>query len=487
MKSVLVLLKTILLIASLTIVHSCNYAQSVSNHHISKIDKKDLKYILKVLSSDSLEGRLTGSAGQKKAAAFIAGKFKEFNLIDSLNGNYLQKFTLNCTYWGETYLKLNNRFLTNFEDFVFLGPLSQNTEIEKEVVFGGYGTKEQLDAIKVENRLVLVFSNNVRNSFEIQKMLKEKKASGIILANPSNDKQFEAIKHTFQNFILSKRFSFPDLNRKHEDWDIVNEFVIPNSEIKNIIGLNIEALNKLIENQNLEKCPISKVKLKCEKITEQVEAQNVFGMIKGKSNKSIVISAHYDHLGSRKGFYYPGADDNASGVSALLELAEAFSTQKELNYNLIFLATTGEEQGMFGSHYFLSKTFASSILINLNIDMISRIDEKHQTSANYLYCIGTETYPNLNSLLEKSETLSNECKFDYSMDNIKDLTGLYHRSDQYNFAKKGIPALMLFTGLHDDYHKTTDTYDKINVNLLQSRIKLIYQLIEILEKEEIKK
>ena len=459
----------------------------------SKIDKKDLKTFVQILASDSLEGRETGTEGQKRAEKFISERFKSLGLHAYNQNGYLEKFKINQTYWGEVYIKTRSTILKNFENMVFQGSDTQNVETEIEVVFGGQGTEEEINQIEVKDRLVLIFVKNLRSSYEINTRLKKRKAAGIIIANPENEKQFESIKTTFKDFSLQKRLSLPNTDTKlngFAKWDtikFINTITIPNSEVKNIIGHSIKDLRKLQEAKRIADVSFSKIKVKFERLQNDIETANVVGVIKGRNPKSIIISAHYDHLGKSGNEYFPGADDNASGTAALLEIAEEFSESKDLEYNLIFLATSGEEAGLLGSYYHVSHPDfdPKNVLCNLNLDMISRSDDKHSNS-RYLYCIGTDQSAEIDNLIKRADGLFDKCSFDYSLNNSKEPAGLFTRSDNYSFYNKGIVAIQFFSGLHLDYHKTSDTVEKIDFSNLENRVQLISLVIELLEKEGLK-
>jgi Zn-dependent M28 family amino/carboxypeptidase len=117
--------------------------------------------------------------------------------------------------------------------------------------------------------------------------------------------------------------------------------------------------------------------------------------------------------------------------------------------------------------------------------MISRRDDKHNDN-QYLYCIGTDQSNEISDLVKKADLLFDKCSFDFSLNNSKDPSGIYSRSDQYNFYKRGIPAIQFFSGLHVDYHKSTDTVDKIDFNNLEDRVRLISLVISLLETEGFK-
>ena len=326
--------------------------------------------------------------------------------------------------------------------------------------------------------------------------MKKQNAFGLILANPDNDLQFETIRTTLKNHSLQKRFSLTQMDsvfKMKYVWRDTIKYskttLIPNNRIKSILNISTKKLKEAILKNEIGKIPKSIIKIKYERIHDTINTSNVCGIIKGKSKKSIIISAHYDHLGSIVKNYFPGADDNASGTAALMEIAEEFSNCKDLNFNLVFLATTGEEEGLLGSKYFVSQDNFNpkNVICNLNMDMISRYDTLHEYNQKYLYCIGTDNSKELNLIFKKAAKFYDKCSFDFSLDNSKDPFGIYSMSDQYAFYKKGIPSVFLFTGLHEDYHKLTDTENKINYSILENRVRLISVIIKLLQNEWIDK
>lgn len=220
--------------------------------------------------------------------------------------------------------------------------------------------------------------------------------------------------------------------------------------------------------------------------TEVNDTENVLAIIKGSDLKDevIVISAHYDHEGvDKKGNVYYGADDNSSGTVALMEMAEAFKIAVDNGFRprrtILFLHTTAEEIGLHGSRFYTENPLLplENTVANLNIDMIGRVDPYHENlgNENYLYLIGSDR---LSTELHYISEIVNE-KFtaldlNYRYNEADDPNRYYFRSDHYNFAKHGIPVIFYFNGEHPDYHKITDTPDKINFELLEKRTKLIF-------------
>ncbi len=213
------------------------------------------------------------------------------------------------------------------------------------------------------------------------------------------------------------------------------------------------------------------------------DSENVVAFIEGteKPEEILVISAHYDHLGIKGEKIYNGADDDASGTSAVLEIAQAFQQAKNdgngSKRSILFLNLTGEEEGLYGSKFYTSNPIypLANTVVNLNIDMIGRIDEAHESKPNYVYLIGSDKLSSeLHALSEATNLAYSQLDLDYTYNDEKDPNRFYYRSDHYNFAKNNIPVIFYFNGVHADYHKATDTADKIDYELLAKRAQLIF-------------
>jgi Zn-dependent M28 family amino/carboxypeptidase len=217
---------------------------------------------------------------------------------------------------------------------------------------------------------------------------------------------------------------------------------------------------------------------------EDREAENVVGLLEGSDpvlkKQVVVFSAHFDHLGmGTDGAIYHGADDDASGTSMVMELAAAYT--KNLvrpKRSLLFLTVSGEEKGLLGSNYYTTHPIIplDETIADFNTDMIGRIDTTHEKTKDvpYTYIIGSDKISTeLDSVLQVANKESNNLQIDYTYNNPDDPNRFYQRSDHYNFARKGIPIAFFFTGVHADYHRPTDTVDKI----LFDRMKEIGQLV----------
>ncbi|HAJ81228.1 MAG: peptidase M28 [Zunongwangia sp.] len=213
-------------------------------------------------------------------------------------------------------------------------------------------------------------------------------------------------------------------------------------------------------------------------------SENVVAFIKGseKPEEVLVISSHYDHVGMDKdGNVFNGADDDASGTMGVVEIAQAFSEAVKDGYtpkrSILFLNNTGEEKGLVGSKFYTDNPIfpLEETVANLNIDMIGRIDPDHEGNDNYIYLIGSDKLSTeLHELSEEVNSKYMNLDLDYTYNDENDPNRFYYRSDHYNFAKNNVPVIFYFNGVHADYHKITDTPDKINYDALSKRARLVF-------------
>ncbi|MGA9639263.1 M28 family peptidase [Flavobacterium sp.] len=213
------------------------------------------------------------------------------------------------------------------------------------------------------------------------------------------------------------------------------------------------------------------------------DSENICAFIKGteKPDEVIIISAHYDHIGQRKESIFNGADDNASGTASLLEIAQAFQIAKNEGHgpkrSLLFLHVTGEEHGLLGSKYYSENPIfpLKNTVSDINIDMIGRRDKEHSLTNNYVYVIGADRLStDLHNIVVAANEKYTQLDLDLKFNDPKDPNHYYERSDHYNFAKKGIPSVFFFNGVHADYHRATDTPDKIEFDALVKRAQLAF-------------
>jgi Zn-dependent M28 family amino/carboxypeptidase len=212
-------------------------------------------------------------------------------------------------------------------------------------------------------------------------------------------------------------------------------------------------------------------------------SENIWAYIEGseKPNEVLVISAHYDHVGVKNGEVYNGADDDGSGTVAVLQIAQAFQKAKKAGHgpkrSILFLHVTGEEHGLHGSRFYSENPLfpIANTIADINIDMIGRRDVEHTNTNNYVYVIGADR---LSTDLHNISVAQNEkythLDLDFKFNDPKDPNHFYERSDHYNFAKNGIPAVFLFNGVHEDYHQKSDEPNKIEYDALAKRAQLAF-------------
>lgn len=457
---------------------------SAQDKYAKTITANDLKKHLFSIASDSMQGRETATEGQKRAAAYIERQFERLHLQPGWNGDYQQTFPVYRDSLVNATLSINGKELIYGTDFGVTAGSGFNVSFESpEVLYAGYGRSDSSHndyaGVNASGRAVVVFAGS-----DYYSLLRNAKKNGVAAL-------IVVIKNFPVNATERKGGMFSRVGPMYvEDFrkdSLPNTYIIADSTARLIFGNEFDSVKASLTNGHASpKIYEVPVKLSLQKNTEQLQSSNVIGMLEGtdKKDEAIIITAHYDHLGMRDTAVYYGADDDGSGTVSVLEIAEAFATAAEAGKRprrtVIFMTVSGEEKGLWGSEYYsehpafpLDKTSA-----DINIDMIGRIEKGRKgDSLNYIYVVGDNK---LSSELRKiSEDLNNKhlkIKFDYKFNDPNDPERIFYRSDHYNFAKNGVPAIFYFSGLHDDYHQPTDTPDKIRYDLLSKRGQMIFYM-----------
>lgn len=221
--------------------------------------------------------------------------------------------------------------------------------------------------------------------------------------------------------------------------------------------------------------------------------QNVGGLIVGTDLKQevVVISAHYDHLGAEGKRIFYGADDNASGTATVLSVSAVFDSLRQAGIksrrSVLFVLFSGEEGGLLGSSYFVynSPVPLSQLSGDLNVDMVGRVDDAHRKKPHYCYLLTNEEGKKLQQVAEQVNRQSVDLSINQGgYDTQEDPERHFYRSDHYNFAKMGVPALFFTNGSHVDYHQPTDTAERINYEILAERATLVFQTAWALANQE---
>lgn len=477
------------LLFSLNYCFAQNAIEKVRNNEITK---EEIFEHIKYLASDKLEGRYPGSNGGNLAMDYLSKEFKTYGLTPFGDSSYIQFVDM------ITDLKLgtNNKFeLIKESEEEILGveddwmPLSftSNGTMKGELVFAGYGITapdlkyDDYAGIDVSGKIVVIMTNSPTNAstnntfFQYESIYKkilrarENKAAGIIVIS---DYYTEDVLPKLVYSLASKSSGIPVIKLKREY--VENIFSDFGKDLKNI-------QKKINSKLKPESFPLKGWKVGANINIEQVKARtgNVIGFIEGNDTELkkevIVLGAHYDHLGyggenslyqgKDKKIHY-GADDNASGTTGVLEIAQKLYANKEtLKRSILLVCFTGEEEGLIGSTYFTNSSIFGKldIVTMINMDMIGRMEN------DKLIINGTGT-----SSLWVQELDEINKRYNFTTSYIPDG---YGPSDQSPFYSKNIPVLFFFTGLHTDYHKPSDTYEKINTDGQEKVSKFIYEII----------
>lgn len=259
--------------------------------------------------------------------------------------------------------------------------------------------------------------------------------------------------------------------------------------IQDLLGVSSKKWSKIqrgiISGKDWKKYfkPEMKMKINIEVEDEIIETENVCGLIEGTDKKEevVVLSAHYDHIGANGDKVFNGADDDGSGTVTIMEMAQAFAKAKAEGKgprrSVLIIGMTGEEKGLLGSEYYSNHPIfpLENTVVNLNTDMVGRLDEEHEDDPNYVYIIGSDMLSSdLHNISEQVNTTYQNIKFEYKYNEKDEPNRYYYRSDHYNFAKNGIPVIFYFNGTHADYHKETDTVDKILFDKIENIGRLIF-------------
>jgi len=486
------------------------------------ITTQDLKKHLTIIAGDEMEGRETGTEGQRKAAAYIETQFKSFGLqqADQLKG-YQQLYPLYQDSLISSELIIDGKTVESGKDFYSQATISETGKFKgKKIIFVGYGIDDSsysdYTGLEVKGKIVVFFLGEPKKDGKYiisgtgrgsawsfpgtGKKLAAAAAKGAIGALIINPNQPTFTTTTIESNKKSNVYYPRSTNGK-----MINHAILSHSFAGTIFTNNFDSLLKTVKaGQPLDKNWAFEKKVKVSfdynKFRTTINASNVIGIIEGtdKKDEFVFLTSHYDHLGKRNGVIYYGADDDGSGTCAVIEMAEAFAQAKAAGVGprrtVVFMTVSGEEKGLWGSEYYsdhpvfpLDKTS-----VDLNTDMVGRIDTERQTAdtLNYVYVIGhdklSSDLPVINEGVNKKYT---NLVFDYKYDDPKDQNRIYFRSDHYNFARKGVPILFFYDGmLKADYHKPTDTVDKITWELYEKRVKMIFHTAwEIANRDEMLK
>lgn len=433
------------------------FASLAEAQKLKKEDKlmvANLEQHISFLASDKLEGRRTGTAGEKAAAEYISNEFKKAGLLPKGSTGYLQPFDMaeGKGINPATFLHINDQPLTVNKDFF---PLIFSANISMEALPSM--ALQELQMPWFFDLKPLLEANNNNPHFDLPGAIKKEAAA--------MQRKGATALFVYNSSALNDGLAF---NGK----EVSEPLTIP------VIYISREAAKKYLADESAT----LDIKLKVDIGSRKRTGHNVIGYIDNGAPVTAVLGAHYDHLGygedgnslnrgeSRQ--IHNGADDNASGTAALLELARLLKASKSKGNNYLFIAFSGEELGLFGSKHFVENPTLDlgSINFMVNMDMLGRLNDssKRITVGGY----GTSpVWGELFTQTGKNRLYTGDLSFRYDSSG----TG---PSDHTSFYRKNVPVLFYFTGLHNDYHRPSDDADKINYVGEMHIIKHIFSLLE---------
>lgn len=465
-----------------------NVYDSTAVKYAEMMDIGEVKRHLSVLTSDSLEGRETATVGQRRAARYLADELGALGLkTTNTDGSYIQRYPLVEIGQGPTWLRMEQDTLKLYEDF-YTFTFARDTILSfTEVKFLGYGiSDEKYDNYKdvnVKGKAVVIMNGEpqIDNKYLISQSLMP------TLWSDGYDAKIELASHKGASCIFVVQESY------HRNLPRATRYLkrarmrlsLPQSDQIPVIFIAPEQLDNFFgagsKETLLAEAELGKdrfkaatkaaFELKISKNVRRLWADNVLGYLEGseKQDEYVFVTAHYDHLGRDGDDIYYGADDNGSGTSTLLEMARLFKLASEEGFaprrNVVFLFFSGEEKGLLGSEWYTDNPLIplEQTVTALNVDMIGRKDANFDADhPPYIYVIGSDKLSaELHALSEHVNDLYSGLVLDYKYNDPNDPQRLYYRSDHYNFAKHNIPIIFYFKGLHEDYHKPTDTMQKL--------------------------
>ncbi|HEV3040852.1 MAG TPA: M28 family peptidase [Candidatus Angelobacter sp.] len=478
---------------------------------VETITPAELRMHLDFLASKELGGRYTLAPNFAVAARYLASHLKAYGFRGAApDGDFLQFFdvatakadstktSLSCTIKDQTSsYKLG--------DFLMPGLVS-DIDVQGPVVFVGYGlssTSQKYDdyaGLDVKGKIVL-YAPGVPEGVDPSKLGDQERgekaahAHGAIgvLALPA-----ERMLNRFQGKGFKERSAERELIGLAND-NVAQGIPLvvlgpdPAEKLLASVALDLKTINEIahshgkLKPQALEASAHLMVDLKKTKTL----TQNVAGILDGTDpelrKEYVVFSAHYDHLKTNdQGQIYPGADDDGSGTTAVLAIAHAMSLSHPKR-SVLIIFHAGEELGLLGSEYNTDVAPVvplDKMVVDLNIDMIGRSKpagdtnkaDEHLTDANTVYLVGSNRISQeLHKLSEETNNDYQKLNLNYYYNDPENPERIYYRSDHWNYAKHGIPIIFYFDGVHADYHRTTDTVDKIDFTKLSNIAKLVFE------------
>jgi hypothetical protein len=481
-----------------------------SHEATSSITITDLKKHLTFLASDELGGRFTFSPSNLIAARYLASQLESYGYRGAArDGSFFQKVplgfrTVDSGRSRVTITAGGAKQEFKYGDDFYTYKLA-SADASGGLVFVGYGISSPANnhddyaGLSIKGKIVVIVEGAPESLKNVSITESESgfaaadshgAAGALIISDEQTLKAWEQIK----NYFTSQ--SHLGLPPREESTGKIMPVLNAGA---NLIAALARAMGKdatYLTNASgkpLQPMAIpatAEMSLKVE-VKNAAPAQNVVGILEGSDAKLkdeyVVFSAHYDHLKtSDAGEVFNGADDDGSGTVSVLEIAQAFALGPRSKRSILIVFHTGEELGLFGSEFntdYEPVVPLAKLVADFNIDMVGRSRpegdndprDKELTAKNSIYIIGADKLSTeLNKISEQTNAETARMNFDYTYNDEKHPQRFYYRSDHYNYAKHGVPIIFYFTGVHRDYHKSTDDVDKIDFEKMERIDQMIF-------------
>jgi len=477
---------------------------------VSSITPEELRMHLQFLASDELGGRYTLSPSFAIAARYLAAHLEAYGFRGAGDrGSFLQTFEVVSSKPdpAKTSLELTldgNATTYNFGD-VFTSQTPSNGSAHGPIVFVGTGISspsqkhDDYAGLDVTGKIVLVVNgtpagvdaSRVAPTEQGEAAARAHGAAGVLVIP---QQRFAEI---MRDRNMMERFASREIVRLARDLDSRLPSLTLGPDVADKLlgaaGLTLQgayqAINKKEPLQSKALDASARISVGVQQT--RTATQNVAGILEGSDpklkNEFVIFSAHYDHLKTGpNGEVYHGADDDGSGTTAVLTIAHAMSLDRPKR-SVLVMFHAGEELGLLGSQYntdYAPVVPLEQVVADLNIDMIGRSkpagdnakEDEHLTDANTVYLVGSNRIsPELHRLSEETNAQFQKMKLDYYYNDPNNPERIYFRSDHWNYAKHGVPIIFYFDGTHVDYHKPTDTVDKIDFTKMTQITRLVFE------------
>ena len=494
---------------------------------LASITARDVKSHIAFLTSETLEGRLVGSRGARLASLYIATQFERLGLEPAIEeSSFFQTFPISTRELGE-----KNSFKILFEqdgqpvkekpgcpatdgqparpreeeyilgmDFTPL-IISESGRASAEVVFAGYGITapeynyDDYAGLDVKGKIVLILryepeteetevfkgAELTRHAFFLTKAENAHRqgALALVITDGSGLEKAPEIEKWWpyksdQGTLLSGVMALRDLDIQKAPLPILHIKTSLAEKMFSKEGRSLEEIEKEITGRlSPNSFPLNhiRISLEVDVRTSRLKARNVLAVYRGRelADEVIILMAHFDHLGRAGEGYFPGADDNASGVAALLEVAEALTYMPTPRRSILLLATSGEEEGLLGARF-----YARHPLFPLeNTHAVVNLDTIGRNEPGEISIVGVRPYDLhreslwLDGIVKKAnERIGLALKYDADP--------LFNRGDHYAFVEKDVPAILFTAKGHQDYHTQRDTPEKLKIKKIAQVARLAF-------------